>query len=133
MQALLQLIEAWKQKLSSRDHSPAANAANGGRDNGDGEAFASAGAASADGHAILAVEVKVRTLKAPFIKFDDVAGGHKPVFAELPEWPLVHLADRPSTFSPFVKNGKDVTSGNDNDYVVRHFCMSYADKDVTPG
>ena len=34
-----------------------------------------------------------------------MSGLHRPVFAELHEWPTIHLSDRPSTFSPFVKNG----------------------------
>ena len=50
-------------------------------------------------------EVKIQSSKALFIKFDDVSGVQKPVFAEFAEWPIIYLSDRPSTFSPFVKNG----------------------------
>ena len=112
-QALLKLIEAWKEKLSSRDNSPAnhVSAATGVSNNG----AVTAGVATRGGGAVtideafapdhVIPEVKVRHLKAPFLKFDDVSGLHRPCFAEFNEWPTVYLHDRPSTFSPFVKNG----------------------------
>ena len=99
--ALLQLIEAWKQKLSSRENSPA-NAGGAGVNPALRSGVTIDEAFAPDYHI---PDVKIRTLKGPFIKFDDVSGLHRPVFAELHEWPTIHLSDRPSTFSPFVKNG----------------------------